>query len=381
MKIVACDCLGISEEWFNQFAVKEKLNIIKTIFPNSNQGYLEFPEENEWDYLIIFEQGMRKFFDNALKFFQIPNTRYIYALDWNSWAEHPAAVYELLNPSREVLAYPLLTLKTLRHFNYFMTCTTHDGMNYIATSKDIAIIQFMYVYNQTWAEVEMNFFHDLAKEFYNVDDSEGLFLDLGANIGTTGIYFTKKIAPNLRLLAFEPDAENFKLLRANLILNDAEKNTVAENYGLGVEESEYNIRKILHNPGGNGLYRGELKSGDAKVNVIPLDKYFAEKNLNPKDVKYIWIDTEGFEAQVLLGAQNILHENPAPIFMEFNPGIYQRQGCYEKWMELLTELYENYVFVQEAINTKNTNVYPIEKLWEYQNTTKQVGDIVLIRKQ
>lgn len=175
MKIVACDCLGISEEWFNQFAVKEKLNIIKTIFPNSNQGYLEFPEENEWDYLIIFEQGMRKFFDNALKFFQIPNTRYIYALDWNSWAEHPAAVYELLNPSREVLAYPLLTLNTLRQFNYFMTCTTHDGMNYIATSKDIAIIQFMYVYNQTWAEVEMNFFTTWQKNFITLTTAKVYF--------------------------------------------------------------------------------------------------------------------------------------------------------------------------------------------------------------
>jgi len=84
----------------------------------------------------------------------------------------------------------------------------------------------------------MKIFHDLAQKYYQVDDSNGLFLDLGANIGTTGIYFLKKLTPNLKLLAFEPDAENFKMLHANLILNDLYENSIVENFGLGIEESE-----------------------------------------------------------------------------------------------------------------------------------------------
>jgi len=83
------------------------------------------------------------------------------------------------------------------------------------------------------------------------------------------------------------------------------------------------------------------------IKIISLDKYFAEKNLTAEDIKYIWIDTEGFEAQVLLGAQNILRKNPAPIFMEINPYFGQKSGFFEKMMELLTELYSNFIFMKE----------------------------------
>ena len=254
-------------------------------------------------------------------------------------------------------------------------------MHYIATSRDHALIPFMYRNNQTWAEVEMKFFHDLVKRFYQVDDNNGYFLDLGANIGTTGIYFTKKIAPNLKLLAFEPDPENFKLLRANLILNDADKNTIIENCGLGMEESELTLYTDDINPGARRFFStGQQKKVVGTVKVIPLDKYFTDNKLSAAEIKYIWIDTEGFEPQVLLGAQNILRENPAPIFMEFNPDVYKKFNMYERMMTLLTGLYESYIYVDEALKTNKVVVYPINKLWDFQNVGKQIGDIFLIRK-
>ena len=111
-----------------------------------------------------------------------------------------------------------------------------------------------------------------------------------------------------------------------------------------------------------------------------MDKYFAENNLNAKDVKYIWIDTEGFEAKVLLGAKNILKENPAPVFMEFNPSCYKRAGNYGSWINLLEELYEGYVLVQDALRTGIVDVRPIVDLWNYENAQKQIGDIFLIHK-
>ncbi len=247
----------------------------------------------------------------------------------------------------------------------------------------------MYQSRQNFAQVHMRLFYQMANSFYQIDNNSGLFLDLGANIGTTGIYFLKKLTPNLKLLAFEPDAENFKMLRLNLILNDLEEKTIAENYGLGIEESEQVMYRAATNPGANTLIEENTLNkrytglSTATVKIISLDKYFEEKNLNAEDIKYIWIDTEGFEPQVLLGAQNILRKNPAPIFMEFNPQLWQKSGFYEKMMELLSELYESYIWIEEALSTSKAITYPLEKLWEFQNFTAdcgELGDIFLIKK-
>ena len=202
MKVLVCDYAGISAQWLEQFAIKENLEIVGTITPDTDKKLLA---EKSWEYLLVFENGARQFFVTLAQFMNIPENRVVYALDFNSWATHPAAMYALLNPARGGVAYRMSTFNVARQLNYFISATTEDGLHYLATSKDDYVIKTMYLNRKNHAENEMKLFHMLAKEFYHVDDSKGLFLDLGANIGTTGIYFTKKLAPNLKLLAFEPD--------------------------------------------------------------------------------------------------------------------------------------------------------------------------------
>ena len=380
MKVLVCDYVGNSAQWLQNFTLRGNFEIVETLTPDSDKKLMA---ENFWDYLLIFENGARNIFDTMAQFMKIDAKKIIYALDWNSWAAHPAAVYSMLNPQGGGYAYRLLTFNTARQFNYFTTCTTKDGFSYISTSNDLTLMRPMYLERKNYAEYDMKLFHALAKKFYGVDDGNGYFLDLGANIGTTGIYFTKKIAPNLKLLAFEPDPENFKLLRANLILNDAEENTVVENYGLGVEEREMTMYRDVTNPGHNGMYSQNEGAASETVKIIPLDKYFDENNLSPAEVKYIWIDTEGFEPQVLMGAQNILRENPAPIFMEFNPQFWQSSGFYDKMLELLSELYESFIWSYETMKNSKAVVRPIENLRDFQNSKADFGvlrDIFLIKK-
>lgn len=380
MKILICDCLDIADQWLNQYT---KVGTYEVADKFSLAGDKSSLFEKSWDYLLVFEENSRPFFKAMLHFLNIPDEKIIYALDIGSWMGKPEAVFALINPDVGGIFYRCIFFNLARQLNYFTTCTTNSGLNYIATSNDIALMKYMSIGGKNWAEDEMNAFHELAKEFYQIDDSSGLFLDLGANIGTTGIYFMKKIAPNLKLLAFEPDAENFKLLRANLILNDMEEKSVAENFGLGIEESEQTFYKNITNPGGSGMFFEGRNFPSETIKIIALDKYFEEKNLNAEDIRYIWIDTEGFEPQVLLGAQNILRKNPAPIFMEFNPHWWQKSGFYEKMMELLIELYESYIWLKEGTENGEFILRPIEKLWEFQNSAADIGalgDIFLVKK-
>ena len=239
----------------------------------------------------------------------------------------------------------------------------------------------MFVSRSNWSAGNIKRFHELSKQYYNVDDSAGYFLDLGANIGTTGIYFTSKLAPNLKLLSFEPDSENFKMHRVNIILNDMEDKATLVNCGLGNEVSELTMYRILTNPGANSLVNSDAiaQKLPETIKIIPLDSYLAENKIAAQDVKYIWIDTEGFEAQVLLGMKNLLRENPAPMFIECNLKAWDESGCFEEMMALLAEGYSHFVLFKGGKEI----LYPLEQLRTYERPTRSignVGDIFLIRK-
>ena len=236
----------------------------------------------------------------------------------------------------------------------------------------------MYVGRVNWSSRDMKRFHELAKKYYGVDDGAGYFFDLGANIGTTGIYFVKNIAPNLKLLAFEPDAENFKMHRVNLILNDLDGVTDLVNCGLGSEVGELMLYNNGNNPGARGFIRHEKSTPISTVKIIPLDDYLAEKNIAARDVKYIWIDTEGFEVQVLLGAKNLLAENPAPIFVEFNLGAWRKSDRFEEFFALLAKSYSHFINFDRGKET----LYPLDALRTLNppnNNLGRIGDIFLIK--
>lgn len=305
----------------------------------------------------------------------MPPDKVIYALEMNSWLQRPKTAFAL-NDMRTDIFFNLY-FEINRQINKYVTCTV-EGCSYVAPSTDGFRMQHMFVHRVNWAAEDMKRFHALAKKYYDVDDSAGYFLDLGANIGTTGIYFIKKLAPNLKLLAFEPDPENFKMHRVNIILNDLDAVTDLVNCGLSNEAGELMLYRNSTNSGANGFIKHEQSTPISTVKIIPLDSCLAEKKIAAQDVKYIWIDTEGFEAQVLLGAKNLLRENPAPVFMECNLGAWDKSGHFEDMMALLAEGYSHFVHVQFG-----DTVYPLDALRTMErpnNSLGQLGDIFLIRK-
>ena len=382
IRVVLWDYIGNASAWANEF-LKSDVEIVRTLRPN-DADQAEVIMRGDWDYVLIFEKDTRKIFDeilNTIRAMNVTTANIIFAQDNSSWLNNPAAIYSLIDFNKGESSYRALNFLNHRHWHDYTTCTV-EGLNYVATSKDDSIIALMYLSGKNFAAEEIKTFHALADKYYNVDDTAGFFLDLGANIGTTGIYFTKRIAPNLKLLAFEPDAENFKLLHANLILNDMMNKAIAVNYGLGEDFDEKIMYKDLKNPGHNNLTEPKNNVPTEKIEIIPLDAYLDEMKIAAQEVKYIWIDTEGFEAQVLLGAKNLLKENPAPIFMEFNPMIWNKSGCLERMVALLKSVgYTHWICIPEFMNGKG-GLSPIDKLLNYRDATNWIGslgDIFLVR--
>ena len=182
----------------------------------------------------------------------------------------------------------------------------------------------------------------------------------------------------MKWLAFEPDAENFKLLRINTILNDMEDRATLVNCGLGDEFDELTMYRDLSNPGNASLFKLNDSQPTEKIKIIPLDAYLAENKIAASEIKYVWIDAQGYEPQILFGAKNLLAQNPAPIFTEFNPLTWYQTGYFEPLMTLLAKFYSHFIHVEYG----KYSLHPLEILRTIEPSKSQYGtrgDIFLIK--
>ena len=236
--------------------------------------------------------------------------------------------------------------------NDFFTYTI-DGVSFIGRSSDRFIIRRSYINKRVWAFASIREFYRLAHQYYNVDDSESkYFFDIGANIGTTCISFYKKFDQNSKIVAFEPVNENYRLLRANALLNnvpDEACNFVNKALGSKSAKATFNF-KSFNTGGANIEYLkddSEVEGSSNITDVGTLDDYLEAKNINPYDIKYIWIDTEGFEPEVIKGADKALSGASIPVFMEFTPAFFHKRANIEtsEFVELLSKYYSKYIVV------------------------------------
>jgi FkbM family methyltransferase len=131
-----------------------------------------------------------------------------------------------------------------------------------------------------------------------------VFVDVGANLGLyTCVIGKTGLVP--RLIAFEPDQENFARLAANLALNDLAGKVEAHAVAIGARAGTAVLAPSA--PANRGMSRiGEALAGNAyEVPMVALDDMVPhlERTIAIK------IDVEGFEDEVLTGARQLLGRN------------------------------------------------------------------------
>src|SRR5450755_845635 len=91
------------------------------------------------------------------------------------------------------------------------------------------------------------------------------FLDIGANVG----YYTALALPRIgggRVIALEPDPENFDYLQATIRANQA-TNVLAIPKAAGAAPGETTMYRSSTNRGDNRLYANDLSDGTCQVQV------------------------------------------------------------------------------------------------------------------
>ena len=374
-RVILWDMDGKGKKWLNENIHADRVDVVQIIPPYEKNVRLN---DDDIDLLLIskgnIDLGLLKMLESG----GFGRNRVVFVYWLASWYDKFDQAMFLLK-DRAGSMRRLLIWQQECDWKDFCTCKV-DGLTFIASVTDGVIMPSMFRDGHVWSADEMILFYELAHEFYALRDDEwGYFLDLGANIGTTGIFFRKKLDENVKIIAFEPDMRNNMLLRMNMQLNGLAEESCIESYGLSNRSEKKVMYYDEHNPGGTSLVRNS--GGQAtEVPLISLDDYFVENNLDAGKIKYIWVDTEGFEPFVISGAKNILKNHNIPLYMEFNPYLWNNQGLFDEILTCLQDLgYGKYIMVQEYMND-NKNVMPVEALHKFRAGGPDfIRDIFLIK--
>lgn len=158
-------------------------------------------------------------------------------------------------------------------------------------------------------------FHEMGFVLHALRPGD-LFMDVGANVG---VYSILAGGVGAQVIAIEPVPDTFDTLMDNIHLNDFEDRVVAHNIGLSSKVGELHF-STQHGPE-NRVIDDSNSEPAVSVPVNCLENLVREEL--PKVVK---IDAEGYELEIIKGAQGLLyHPNVLAVILELN-GSGKRYG-------------------------------------------------------
>jgi FkbM family methyltransferase len=160
-----------------------------------------------------------------------------------------------------------------------------------------------------------------------------VFVDVGANIGTTTVPAILSHGFGTAV-AIEPEPENVRVLRLNVLLNDLEDRVttlpVAVSNRLGTSDLVVNLGRGGKHWIATDKSRLKRKSSGpqssiVKVETVTLDHLVETGTIDAGRTGLLWIDAEAHEGHILDGASSLLARG-TPVVLEWNPANLDRVG-------------------------------------------------------
>jgi FkbM family methyltransferase len=196
--------------------------------------------------------------------------------------------------------------------------------------------------------------------------AEGMFVDVGANIGTTSIpaVMSEGFAS---ALAIEPEPENVRVLRLNVLLNDVEQRITVLPVALSdaVGESELVVtpdRGGKHWLAADQTRLERKRSGRERetltVKTVTVDSLAEHGVIDVERTGLMWIDAEAHEGHILAGATALL-ERGTPLVLEWNPSNLDKVGDRGRLQDAVAEHYTHFAGMHRNPNP-NQPSFPLQ---------------------
>ena len=227
-----------------------------------------------------------------------------------------------MNAMEELLSKEHMVLKECKHGHMLFN------------KNDLFIGQSLSLYGE-WCEAEL----ELLKKYVKSGD---VVLDVGANIGTHTLAFSKMVSPGGLVYAFEPQVLVFQNLCANVALN-AVTNVYCKHKAIGKEKGKIFVPVMDWREQQNfgALRLGEYDQGE-QVELTTID------SIGLKKCELIKIDVEGMELEVLEGAKETIRKFKPILFLENNS-----DSSKEIITKLLSMGYDAYWHISGYYNAQN----------------------------
>jgi len=148
----------------------------------------------------------------------------------------------------------------------------------------------------------------VLQQFLNKGD---VFVDVGANIGFLSLLGCSKVGDTGKVYAFEPVPSTFDILKTNKTLNGFNQLRLNQ-FALGNDTKTVEIYNEKENRGGASILN-HINSEGIQINVKRLDELGIKEKINT-----IKIDVEGFEFEVLKGAEQTIKKNKPNLIIEYS---------------------------------------------------------------
>lgn len=228
------------------------------------------------------------------------------------------------------------------HINPSSVCQTPHKNHIISHFKFDSISQSTVCADKIW-EPHIQNFVKLYHSFFNIKH----IADVGANFGYHTLFFSDVVSREGKVYAFEPQPQNFYLLKENIHNNNIQ-NVILYDWACGEIEADVNIAifkdtQDYFNMGDFSCYDNvDNNSEYVKVKSKSID------SCNIKHLDLIKMDVQGWEVRALQGALKTIQTCKPTIIVEFE---YWQLGRANTTCEELAQLLRDmnyYIFYLEA---------------------------------
>ena len=261
--------------------------------------------------------------------------------------------------------------------NRQFSVSTHGSEKYVVLNSDKAISRALFI--------KGSFDFDKVEKVISVMSAVNkafkleTLIDVGANIGTVCIPAVKRgLAANA--IAIEPEPLNYRVLVANIFLNDLADKIKTYNLALGSKDNQ--TLELELSAGHSGDHRihvanetGTVSSG--KITSVKSETFDSVVPAVDRNSCLVWMDTQGYEGIILQGAQNIIRAQ-VPMVVEFWPEGMKRMRSYSALREAMLNYGEYYDLSDEHPQPVPINQKSVDALYERLGETGQWTDVLLI---
>lgn len=233
-----------------------------------------------------------------------------------------------------------------------------EGLTFFFKNTDHSILDYMVESRKIWACEDMDY---ILGYYDSISKAPAAVIDIGANVGTSVIYFRNKLGADTKFFAVEPVTDNFNLLKANCAINgfsDINAFRLAISDAAGEADLEINPAnmatcKIAGSDSENLVFGKDETSyvGD-KVPLMPLDGFVSDNKIATDSPVLFWIDVEGHEPEVFKGGRETFRNTDAVVFCEFNPKLYKHDGSYEGFLNDIKSCFGKFLCYEQSSKGK-----------------------------